>query len=327
MNRSLRNLEDFINRNDKFIISTHESPDADGLGSEIAFLDFLRQLGKTAIIFNSDPTPEICYFIDIDNEINILKDKSQLPEDIEAYSQFVLDTNDYDNIGSAYRVLSGLVKEYFIIDHHEGFLDKTEDNFVKVESSSVAEIIFTIIEHFGKTLNFKTSQALFAGMVFDTGSFRYPKTTSETLRIASALVSYGVNPFQVYEHLYESNSLASFQLRSMILGTMVVMHNGRMVIMKLTPDMVTETGGSFSEGEATINMPFTVKGVVASVLVKQDVNGPVKISMRTKGNLDVAAIAIRNGVGGHKNASGFKANMTFDHAYDQAIIEMGKFFK
>lgn len=327
MNRSLRNLEDFINRNDKFIISTHESPDADGLGSEIAFLDFLRQLGKTAIIFNSDPTPEICYFIDIDNEINILKDKSQLPEDIEEYSQFVLDTNDYDNIGSAYRVLSGLVKEYFIIDHHEGFLDKTEDNFVKVESSSVAEIIFTIIEHFGKTLNFKTSQALFAGMVFDTGSFRYPKTTSETLRIASALVSYGVNPFQVYEHLYESNSLASFQLRSMILGTMVVMHNGRMVIMKLTPDMVTETGGSFSEGEATINMPFTVKGVVASVLVKQDVNGPVKISMRTKGNLDVAAIAIRNGGGGHKNAAGFKANMTFDQAYDQAIIEMGKFFK
>ena len=327
MNRSLKNLEDFINRNEKFIISTHESPDADGLGSEIAFLDFLRQLGKTAIIFNSDPTPEICYFIDIDNEINILKDKSQLPEDIEEYSQFVLDTNDYDNIGSAYRVLSGLVKEYFIIDHHEGFLDKTEDNFVKVESSSVAEIIFTIIEHFGKTLNFKTSQALFAGMVFDTGSFRYPKTTSETLRIASALVSYGVNPFQVYEHLYESNSLASFQLRSMILGTMVVMHNGRMVIMKLTPDMVTETGGSFSEGEATINMPFTVKGVVASVLVKQDVNGPVKISMRTKGNLDVAAIAIRNGGGGHKNAAGFKANMTFDQAYDQAIIEMGKFFK
>ena len=327
MNRSLRNLEDFINRNDKFIISTHDSPDADALGSEIAFLDFLRQLGKTAIIFNSDPTPEICYFIDIDNEINILKDKSQLPEDIEEYSQFVLDTNDYDNIGSAYRVLSGLVKEYFIIDHHEGFLDKTEDNFVKVESSSVAEIIFTIMEHFGKTLNFKTSQALFAGMVFDTGSFRYPKTTSETLRIASALVSYGVNPFQVYEHLYESNSLASFQLRSMILGTMVVMHNGRMVIMKLTPDMVTETGGSFSEGEATINMPFTVKGVVASVLVKQDVNGPVKISMRTKGDLDVAAIAIRNGGGGHKNAAGFKANMTFDQAYDQAIIEMGKFFK
>jgi len=327
MNKSIQKLGEFLKRNDKFIISTHESPDADGLGSEIAFIDFLRQLGKTAIIFNSDPTPDICNFIDVDKEINILKDTSQLPDDIEEYSQFVLDTNDYDNIGSAYRVLSGLVKEYFIIDHHEGFLDKTDENYVKVESSSVAEIIFTIMEHYGVKLNFRTAQALFAGIVFDTGSFRYPKTTSETLRIASVLVSHGVNPFRVYEHLYESNSLASFQLRSMILGTMEVMHNGRMVIMKLTPEMVIETGGSFSEGEATINMPFTVKGVIASVLVKQDVNGPVKISMRTKGDLDVASIAIKNGGGGHKNAAGFKANMSFDQAYNQAILEMAKFFK
>ncbi len=326
MNQSIQNLADFIKKNDKFIISTHESPDADGLGSEIAFLDLLRQLGKTAIIFNSDPTPEICIFIDADNEINILKDQSQLPEDIEEYSQFVLDTNDYDNIGSAYRVLSGLVKNYFIIDHHEGFLERTDDNYIKVESSSVCEIVATIIEHYGCELNFKTAQALYAGMVFDTGSFRYPKTTSETLRIASKLVSYGVNPFRVYEHLYESNSLASFQLRGMILSTMEIMHDGRMIVMKLTPDMVTETGGSFSEGEATINMPFTVKGVVASVLVKQDINGPVKISMRTKGDLDVASIAIKNGGGGHKNAAGFKANMSFEQAYDRAIEEMNIFF-
>lgn len=326
MNRSIRNLEEFINKNDKFIISTHESPDADGLGSEIGFLHFLRQMGKTAVIFNSDPTPEICKFMDIDNEINILTDKSQLPHDIDEYSQFVLDTNDYDNIGSAYRVLSGLVKDYFIIDHHEGFLEKTDENFVKVESSSVAEIVFTIMEHFGIKADFKTAQALYAGMVFDTGSFRYPKTTSETLRIASILVGYGVNPFKVYEHLYESNSLASFQLRSMILATMEIMHDGRMIIMKLTPDMVLETGGSFSEGEATINMPFTVKGVVASILVKQDINGPVKISMRTKGDLDVAAIAIKNGGGGHKNAAGFKANMSFDQAYENAIRLMNQFF-
>lgn len=326
MSRPIKNLENFLKKNNKFIISTHESPDADGLGSEIAFLDFLKQTGKKAIIFNSDPTPEICKFIDMDNEINILKNQTQLPPDIEEYSQFVLDTNDYDNIGSAYRVLSGLVKDYFIIDHHEGFLDKTDYNFIKVESSSVAEIIFTIIEHYNRKLNFKTAQALYAGMVFDTGSFRYPKTTSETLRIASKLVTYGVNPFKVYENLYESNSLSSFQLRSMILSTMEIMHDGKMIMMKLTPEMVIETGGSFSEGEATINMPFTVRGVVASILVKQDINGPVKISMRTKGDLDVAAIAIRNGGGGHKNAAGFKANMSFDQAYELAIEEINKFF-
>ena len=120
MEQSIQKLDEFLKRHSKFIISTHESPDADGLGCEIAFLDFLRQMGKTAIILNSDPVPEICSFLDIDNELTVLENESQIPEDIHEYAQFVLDTNDYNNIGSAYRILNNKVKEYFIIDHHQG---------------------------------------------------------------------------------------------------------------------------------------------------------------------------------------------------------------
>ena len=115
MNKSIRNLDDFINKYQKFIISTHESPDADGLACEIAFFEIMKQMGKTAIILNSDPTPEICRFIDIDNEIIILKDASQLPADIHEYAQFVLDTNDYDNTGTVYRLLSDKVADCFIV--------------------------------------------------------------------------------------------------------------------------------------------------------------------------------------------------------------------
>ncbi|HOK92760.1 MAG TPA: bifunctional oligoribonuclease/PAP phosphatase NrnA [Spirochaetota bacterium] len=327
MNKAIKNLEDFLNKYDKFIISTHESPDADGLACTIAFLDLLKQLGKNAIILNSDPTPEICKFMDIDNEINILDDESKIPEGIHEYAQFVIDTNDYDNTGNVYKLLKDKVRDCFIIDHHIGDENKANKNYVKVESASASEIIYTIFAHYKKDLSFKTAQALYAGIVFDTGSFRFPKTTSETFKIASHLVSFGVDPFKVYEHLYESNSIESFQLRGKILSTMEVLFDGKMVVMKLTPEMVKETGGSFSEGESTINQPFQVKGVVASLLIKQDIEGPVKVSMRTKGDLNVAEIAIRNGGGGHKNAAGYKSKLSFEEAYKKAIEDMSVFFK
>lgn len=327
MNSAFTNLDNFLTKYDKFIISTHESPDADGLGSEIAFLDLLKQLNKEAYIFNSDPVPDICRFMDIDNEITVLVDESLLPENIEDFVHIILDTNDYENIGSIYKTLSPRVKDFFIIDHHEGDLHKADVNFIKVEASSTAEIIYSIIQYYRKELNFKTAQAIYSAIVFDTGSFRFPKTTSETFSIASHLLEYGVSPFTVYEQLYESNSLSSFQLRTKILSTMEIMHKGKMVVMKLTPDMVTETNGSFSEGESIINLPFTVKGVVASLLIKQDTDGPVKVSMRTKGNINVAKIAIKNGGGGHKNAAGYKPGLSFDEAYKKAVNDMDVFFK
>ncbi|MCL1864981.1 MAG: bifunctional oligoribonuclease/PAP phosphatase NrnA [Spirochaetes bacterium] len=328
MKQSFKMLDEFLNRYDKFIISTHESPDADGLGCEIAFLDFLKQMGKKGIILNSDPTPEICRFLDIDNEITIFTNESQLPDDIEKYALFILDTNDYTNIGSIHKYLDGRVKEKFFIDHHKGSdQDMIDINFVQAEVASASEIIYSIIKYYKKELNFKTAQALYTGIVFDTGSFRYPKTTLETFMTASHLVSKGVDPFKVYEHLYESNSLSSLQLRGKILSSMEILEDGKMISMKLTPEMVKDTKGSFSEGEATINAPFTVKGVIASLLIKQDIEGPVKISMRTKGDLDVAEIAMKNNGGGHKNAAGYKSKLSFDDAYAKAVEDMKTLFK
>ena len=328
MDHSFKMLDEFLDKYDKFIISTHESPDADGLGCEIAWLDFLRQIGKHAIIINSDPIPEVCKFIDIDNEITIFEDESQLPDNIEEYALFVLDTNDYTNIGSVYDYLNGRVKENFIIDHHKGNDQNIIDaNFIHVEAASAAEIIYSIIMHYKKELNFKTAQGLYAGIIFDTGSFRYPKTSSMTLQIAAHFVSLGVEPFKVYEQLYESNTLSSLQLRGKILSSMEVLEDGKMISMKLTPEMVKETKGSFAEGESTINAPFAIKGVTASLLVKQDIEGPVKISMRTKGNLDVSEIAMRNNGGGHKNAAGYKSKLPFDDAYIRAVEELKDLFK
>jgi len=326
MDSGFKNIDSYLKKYDKFIISTHESPDADGLGAEIAFNELLLSLGKKSIIINSDPMPFTVKFIDTENEINIFDEHFTLPDDINEYAQFVLDTNDYDNIGAAYHTLKDRVLDTFIIDHHEGGRDKFDSNFIKVEASSACEIVYDIIEYYGKDITFKSAQAIYTGMVFDTGSFRYPKTSPLTYRIAAHCIEKGANPFKIYEQLYENNSLSSFELRSRILSTMEVLQGGRLIAMKLTPAMLEATGASFAEGEPAINLPLTVRGVVASVLIKQDLEGPVKVSMRTKGNHDVAKIAMENGGGGHKNAAGFKSRLSFNKTYLHAIKEISKIF-
>lgn len=327
MHRGFANLERFLSRYDRFIISTHESPDGDGLGAEIGFREILTTMGRESIILNSDPVPDKFLFVDPDREINVYGDSTTLPFPLEEYAVFVLDTNDFDNVGTIFGRLSGRVRDVFIIDHHEGGQDKLESNFIKVEASSTCEIIYSLFAYFGMTPSAKSAQAIYAGMLFDTGSFRYPKTTPETFRIAGHLVELGANPFKSYEYIYENNSLASFALRAMILSTMEVHHGGRLIAMKLTPDMIAKSGASFSEGELSINVPLTVHGVVASILVKQDTSGPVKVSMRTKGDYDVAEIAIANGGGGHKNAAGYKSGLPLEETFRRAIEAMDGFFR
>lgn len=327
MQEDIARFEEFISKYDRFIISTHESPDWDGLGAEIALDELLKKLGKITIIINSDPTPETFLFLDPDNDIKILNDTLTLPGDIGEYAQFVLDTNDYDNIGSASKVLGKLVKDIFIIDHHEIEPDRGGNHIFRADVSSASELIFGLITHYRHALSLRAAQALFAGIVYDTGSFIYPKTSPHTFRMAADLESLGVVPSFIHEQLYEQHAMTSFQLRSQIISTMEVLYGGRLIAMKLTPDILKRTGSKFTEGEPAINMPLIIKGVVASLLVKQDVEGPVKVSLRTKGDIDVARLAMDNGGGGHKNAAGYKSKESFDETYRKAVLDMKRFFK
>lgn len=319
MAQRFKNLDAYIRKYDKFIISTHESPDADGLGSEVAFIELLKLLGKEAIVINSDPMPDNVAFIDIDNELNLFEGGFAAIKHPEEYAHFILDTNNYDNIGYAYQTLQDVVKDFFIIDHHDGDENTFATNFIESNASSCCEIIYNIRKYYKIPLTFKSAQAIFTGMVSDTGSFRYPKTSPLTYRIAAECVENGVSPMLVYENLYERNSLSSFALRSRIAASMKIMEGGKLVVQSLTQEMLTETGAAFVEGETSINTPLTVEGVIASVLVKQDHNSPVKISMRTKGDYDVAQIAINNNGGGHKNAAGYKSKLPFNEAYEHAV--------
>lgn len=238
------------------------------------------------------------------------------------YSLFVLDTNDFPNTGNSYKLLNDKIKNIFIIDHHEGDSMLIKNNYIKVEASSASEIIHELFRFFEKDFSKKAAIALFTGIVFDTGSFRYKKTSEKTFVAAADLVKAGANPTEIYENLFENNDLSKFLLQSEMMKTLETHFDGQMLLMHLTPEMLLKTGANFSDGETNINLPLKIKGVRISVLIKQDINGPMKVSMRTKGKLDVSEIAISHGGGGHKNAAGFKSGLNRDKTYELVMKDM-----
>jgi phosphoesterase RecJ-like protein len=254
-----REAADFLKRTEKFIITCHETPDGDAIGSECAMLRALRGLKKRAIVLNADPMPKKFAYIDIGGDIAVLSNEGQLPPDLGSWSLLMLDTNDVNNIGQISSLVLPRVKEYFIIDHHENEGDLVAGNFIQKSASSTAEILFQLFREMGIQIDFPIAQALYTAIVYDTGSFIYPKTTALTFEIARDLVTHGVEPNLVYSHIYESNSISALVLQSRVLATLELVYGSAVAILTMRKEMIAESGAIYEEADQLINVPCAAR--------------------------------------------------------------------
>jgi phosphoesterase RecJ-like protein len=312
---------DFIEKYDKFIITAHETPDGDALGSEYAMLLALRKLGKTARILNADPAPQKFAFVATSGEFEVLVRKEQIPEDIGEYGLFILDVNDINNIGQVATLVLPRVKEYFIVDHHDSETVQLSKNHIEQNASSTCEILYLLFREMKLELDLPIARALYMGILYDTGSFIYPKTTAVTFEIAHDLVSLGVQPNDTYVSVYESNSISSLVLMSKVLATLQLHYDNKVAVQTMTQDLLREAGAIYEESDLLINIPLRSADVRVSVFFKENLEGVKRCSLRSKGNIDVAAIAQSFGGGGHKTAAGFKCVRPFD-VMQVEILEM-----
>lgn len=296
----------FLRRTPKIIITAHETPDGDAIGSECAMLRVLRGMGKAARILNADPTPRKFRFLDPDGDVEVLSDPASLPADIAEHSLLMLDTSDVHNIGQVATLVLPRVREHYIIDHHEQEEDLLAGNFVQKSASSTSEILHQLFREMGVEIDFLTAQALFAGIVYDTGSFIYPKTTALTFDIARDLVSRGVQPNAVYANVYESNSISALVLQSKVLASLELEYGQAVAILTMRADMIRESGAFYEEADQLINIPLKSEDIRVSIFFKENLEGLVRCSMRSKGAINVAEIAQGFGGGGHRTAAGFK---------------------
>lgn len=317
----------FITGGRKFILTVHETPDGDAVGSQAAMGRVLRSLGKNVIMLNADPIPKKFQFLDENNLIRTLEKEEQLPEDIGEYHLILMDTNDINNIGQVRDMVLPRVKGYFIIDHHEHTGDVRADNLIIRDASSSCEILYDIFADMKIELDRETAMALFVGIVYDTGSFIYPKTTPKTFMIAHNLTLLGISPNDVYSRIYESNSISSLILQAKVMSTLELHFNNHVAVQTMAKEAITSSGASYEEADSFINIPLKSKDILVSIFFKENQEGILRCSMRSKGNINVSDIAQIFGGGGHKTAAGFKCKGSAKESLAVVLKKLSGYFE
>ena len=309
----------FIARHQRLILTAHETPDGDALGSEYALARALKQLGKEVRVCNADPVADTWKFIDDGGILDHTESADQLPSRLAEWALLILDTNDTSNIGSISDLVLPHVSEYFIIDHHDYDEDLIAQNLIQRGASSTAEIVYQLIEALGADIDLPMAQALFAAIVFDTGSFVYPKTTAVTFQIAQALVERGVVPNHVYSLVHESKSVSSLLLQARVLGSLELLYDNRVAVQTMSKETLAASGASYDEADQIINTPLSGEAVRVSVFFKQNEEAQYRCSMRSKGEVDCAQIAQDYGGGGHRTAAGFRLTDSYEATREKLL--------
>ncbi len=295
---------DFIGRHTRFLITTHESADADGIGAEYALARGLAGAGKACRALNAEAVPSRWAFIDPRGLI-AAAGSALTPSADEAV--IVLDTCDRISAG-----ITALDAEMLVIDHHDIVPDQARAAWLDPAASSTCEMVLELLRSLGMPLEEDMAQALLAGISFDTGNFAFHKTGPATFEAARFLTLAGASPSRVHELLNESRSLASLLLLKRAVASLEFSMDGRLARQVLLKSDFEATGALYEDAEDLINLPLRARSVELSVLFKETPEGVLRCSLRSKGAVNVAAIAQRMGGGGHKTAAGFKCRKDAD---------------
>jgi phosphoesterase RecJ-like protein len=313
----LEKVFEFFEKHESFILTTHENADPDGLGAELVLDRILQKAGKTVHILNEGKMADHFSFMDPERRIGCWEGEKygDLPE---KSALLILDTSDEYNIGGM-RDLIRRVRQTFVIDHHEPNRLSSLSGLLDPTASSTCEIAVEIARAAGVLLDTDSARAAFAGITYDTGSFAYRKTTARTFQAALALTDAGVVPYEVYRELNESSSLGALLLKRQVLSSLEIRGGGRVAVLILRKKDLKATGAKFEDAETFINIPLQAREIAVSVLVKENLEGKIRCSLRSKGLVNVSKIAQQFGGGGHVSAAGFRSASGIDETLRQVL--------
>jgi phosphoesterase RecJ-like protein len=304
MESELAKTIEAIHQHQRFVITTHINPDGDGIGSELGLARFLRDLGKSVAIINSSGTPRNYQFLDRAGEIFVHDSNMtyQLFRDAEVI--FIVDISKWERLGPMKQPVKDHTGLKICIDHHPLCGDFADINLVCTEACASGELVLKVVIAMNGQLTQQIAEPLYASILTDTGAFRFPNTTANTHASAALLLSAGIDSGLIYEQIYERCSPQRVKLLSRALGNLEYLHSGRLAWTMITQTMLRQTGVEIEEVEGFVDIARGIKNVEVSAIFLELADGRVKVSLRSKGDIDVNQYAIRFGGGGHRHASG-----------------------
>jgi phosphoesterase RecJ-like protein len=300
---------DALRQGERFVLVTHENPDGDALGSLVAMQGVMRALGKDSLMFigaNEFPLPYEYAFFEFDDLI------SEVPDDVGERTIVFLDCGNVDRnaveIGGA-PILN--------LDHHHDNTHFGTLNHVVPEASCTAEIVWDLMRGLDVALTPRTAEALYVGLVTDTGRFMYENTGPAAHVMAADLIEAGVDVHEIYRRLYEGVPEPKLTLLTRALERVQRFDGGRLTFARLAREDFAETGAEESYTEGIIDHLRAVQGTKVAALAREltgeDCAGKSKVSLRaTDGAVDVSLIARAQNGGGHRQAAGFATRMSPD---------------
>lgn len=307
-------LCEIIEGNQSFVLTTHVNPDADAIGSQVALYLMLKKLNKDIRLINFSVTPQNLLFLDFDDVIEHyspdLHDEVILSSDVI----FLLDLNQASRVVKMGEILKKADKPRICIDHHRDPDDLPNLFFTDDDASATSEILFRFLDE-TKIVepDLQIATALYAGIMTDTGAFRYERTSPYTHHVASRLLEYNVDPNDVYESIFEKSNINRINLLGIALASLKMVYDGQLCYMEIRQKDLDSTGATESDVDGFVNYCMTIAGVKIGLLFFE-LNDGLKISFRSKGTIPINKLAGEYNGGGHFNASGARL-------YDKKIEE------
>ena len=288
----------------RFVLTTHVRPDADAIGSEVAMAGLLEQLGKEVRIVNASPVPTRLAFLDPNKRC--LQIGSQVTDAVASDTDvhMILDTSAWSQLAEVGRVFKKTQAQKVVIDHHVFAEDLGALNLKDTDAEATGALVFQFAQAMQLDITPEIGTAMFAAIATDTGWFRFPSTTSETMRTIGALIDLGIRPEVVYRQLYEQYALSRIKLAGRVVSRMMMDAGGKLAWTYVTLVDYRETGAEPADTEDLVNEGLTLAGVDAAFILIEQTNGNIKASLRSRSHLDVSSIAGKFGGGGHTQAAG-----------------------
>jgi phosphoesterase RecJ-like protein len=299
----LSQVVEIIENKESFAITTHVRPDGDGIGSSLGLFWLISSLGKKAEVIVRDEIPNSYKKLPGADGIRRV---DEIDADYDAV--FVIECSDIARPG-----IKGMDSQFVVnIDHHATCDHFGTINWIDPTASAVGEMIYNLCKAIGGRVSKEIAECVYMAIVTDTGSFHFPNTNERTLKVASELVKAGARPSDISEAVYNSYSWSRLALMQRVLSTMKCSEDGKVAWMRQSIQMVEESAAVEGDNNGFVNIPLTASDVTASFYMREVQDGRYRVSLRSKGDINVAAIAAQFGGGGHKNAAGCRLEGNWD---------------
>ncbi len=316
MDLRLRATRAFIEAEDDFLLTTHVNSDADGIGACMAWAHLLRSLGKRADIGLPEPPAGQCSFLAGWDGVRHFADL-----DLTRYRcAIVADCPSLDRIGPVRPCLSADIR-LLNIDHHQDNECFGAVNIVE-EVSSTCELLYHLASGLGYEVDAVAADQLYAGILFDTGGFRFSLTTATTFEVAADLVRRGARLDAIAQDVFGNKSFGSVKQRGQAIESLVLRLGGRVAVLHLDREAM-----SAGEPDEVVNYGLMIRDVEVAVLLKERAPGCYRISLRSRDKVDVSRVASTFGGGGHTRAAGLELTGAPEDIVENVLAEIDHYLK